>query len=136
MAESSNLPLKGHVALVTGATGGIGAATCRLLASLGCSIGIHYNSDIETAEKLQDEFKAKYTDSGAKFFTSGADMGNYDEVRAMHAFFNRVLGPPTILINNAGSTSGHSGVKSITDVPIEDFEKTWRMFYQGAQGEN
>jgi 3-oxoacyl-[acyl-carrier protein] reductase len=126
MAESSNLPLQGHVALVTGATGGIGAATCRLLASLGCSIGIHYNSDIETAEKLQDEFKAKYRDSGARSYISKADMGNYDEVRAMHAYFVRVLGPPTILINNAGSTSGHSGVKSITDVPIEDFEKTWR----------
>jgi 3-oxoacyl-[acyl-carrier protein] reductase len=32
-----------------------------------------------------------------------------------------------ILINNAGSTGGHSGVKSVTDVSIDDFEKTWRI---------
>jgi 3-oxoacyl-[acyl-carrier protein] reductase len=37
------------------------------------------------------------------------------------------LGPPTILINNAGSTGGLSGVQSIDKVSIEDFEKTWRI---------
>jgi 3-oxoacyl-[acyl-carrier protein] reductase len=37
------------------------------------------------------------------------------------------LGAPSILINNAGSTCGKSGVGSITDVSIEDFEKTWRV---------
>jgi 3-oxoacyl-[acyl-carrier protein] reductase len=37
------------------------------------------------------------------------------------------LGAVDILINNAGTTSGRSGVESITDVSIEDFEKTWRV---------
>jgi len=37
------------------------------------------------------------------------------------------LGHPTILINNAGSTGGQSGVQSIGDVSIDDFEKTWRI---------
>jgi 3-oxoacyl-[acyl-carrier protein] reductase len=32
-----------------------------------------------------------------------------------------------ILINNAGTTGGHSGVTSIDDVSIEDFEETWRV---------
>lgn len=37
------------------------------------------------------------------------------------------FGGPSILINNAGATGGHSGVKTIEDVPMEDFEKTWRI---------
>jgi 3-oxoacyl-[acyl-carrier protein] reductase len=38
-----------------------------------------------------------------------------------------ILGPPTILINNAGSTGGQSGVQSVEDVSIEHFEETWRI---------
>lgn len=45
----------------------------------------------------------------------------------MHAQVTERLGDITILINNAGTASGYSGVTSITDVPIEDFEKTWRV---------
>ncbi|KAF1937883.1 putative short-chain dehydrogenase/reductase [Clathrospora elynae] len=124
----SRYPFKGHVALVTGATGGIGKATCRFLASLGCSVGIHYNSDKAGAEELCAELAERYGDAaGAKYHAVKADMGNYDEVRNMHASALEHLGGVNILINNAGTTSGHSGVTSIIDVPIEEFEKTWRV---------
>jgi 3-oxoacyl-[acyl-carrier protein] reductase len=118
-------PLAGQVALITGATGGIGSATCRLLASLGCSIGIHFNSDSKTAEALQAELISQYSD--AKFVVLRADMGNYDDVRALHSDVVSNLGHPSILINNAGSTSGRSGVASVSDVSIETFESTWRV---------
>jgi 3-oxoacyl-[acyl-carrier protein] reductase len=56
----------------------------RLLASLGCSIGIHYNSDVDTAEVLRAELTQKHGDfTGALFCTAKADMGNYDEVRLL-----------------------------------------------------
>jgi 3-oxoacyl-[acyl-carrier protein] reductase len=76
--QSSKLPLEGQVALITGATGGIGAATARLLASLGCSVGIHFNNDMDTAAELREEFTRKYIN--AAFTAVAADMGDYEEV--------------------------------------------------------
>jgi 3-oxoacyl-[acyl-carrier protein] reductase len=81
MASDSQPPLHNQVALITGATGGIGAATARLLASLGCSVCIHYNSDQGTAQTLLDELREKYGSKfGSLFSTCRADMGNYDDV--------------------------------------------------------
>lgn len=66
---------------MTGATGGIGAAVCRRLAALGCSIGIHYNTDQDAALALLEEFKEEYMHAfGSKFVCYGADLGNYEEV--------------------------------------------------------
>jgi 3-oxoacyl-[acyl-carrier protein] reductase len=81
-STSPAYPLQGQVALVTGATGGIGLATSRLLASMGCSIGIHFNSDEKTAEALQSELTGQYSSkTKSKFVVSTADMNNYEDVR-------------------------------------------------------
>lgn len=83
MTEQESTPLlKGQIALVTGATGGIGKATSRLLASLGCSVALHYNSDENAASTLRDELTKKYAnDFGTKFEFFKADLGQYEDVR-------------------------------------------------------
>ena len=47
------------------------------------------------------------------------------QVRSLHADVVSKMGHPTILFNNAGLTL-KSGIKSITEVSIDDFEYTWR----------
>ncbi|KAL5429753.1 hypothetical protein PMIN06_008148 [Paraphaeosphaeria minitans] len=120
-------PLQGKIALVTGATGGIGTAVCRRLAALGCSIGIHYNSDQDAALALLEEFKEEYMHAfGSKFACYGADLGSYEEVRELHEHIVALLGPPNILINNHGATI-QTGVNSMDEVSISAFENAWRI---------
>lgn len=66
-----------ELALVTGGTGGIGKATCRALAAMGCSVAIHYNSAADTAATMVKELSEMGV--GAQAFQ--ADLGSYDDVR-------------------------------------------------------
>jgi 3-oxoacyl-[acyl-carrier protein] reductase len=111
-----------HLALVTGATGGIGKATCLALAKLGCSIAVHYNTATSTASELVESIKSL----GVRAASFQADLSSYEATRSLHAAVINELGHPTILFNNAGLTLGKSGVKDIGEVSVEEFEATWR----------
>ncbi|KAL8826453.1 MAG: hypothetical protein Q9191_003787, partial [Dirinaria sp. TL-2023a] len=106
--------LTAHLALITGATGGIGRATCHALAELKCSIAVHYHSAEDTASTLISDLRAK----GIRAERFQADLRNYDGVRELHRQVVEKMGHPTILFNNAGITM-KSGVKDISEVSIE-----------------
>ncbi|KAK7536921.1 3-oxoacyl-reductase [Phyllosticta citribraziliensis] len=114
--------LSQHVALVTGASGGIGKATCLKLAEMGCNIAAHYNTNVEAAEILVKGLQRK----GVRAEAFQADLNDYEEVRKLHKSVVSTFGHPSILFNNAGTTLAQHGLKSASDVSIEDFEKTWR----------
>ena len=111
-----------QLALITGGTGGIGAATCRALASLGCNIAVHYNSAAQKAEILITELRA----TGVRAEAFQADLSDYENVRQLHRSVVEEMGHPVILFNNAGTTLQRSGVKDISEVSVETFEATWR----------
>ena len=69
--------LRPHLALVTGASGGIGKATCRALAAMRCSIAVHYHSSTSAAEALVTELK----EEGVRAESFKADLTKYEEVR-------------------------------------------------------
>ncbi|MFF3101769.1 bifunctional aldolase/short-chain dehydrogenase [Viridibacillus arvi] len=88
-----------HVALITGGAGGIGSATCRLLASQGAHIVIA-DLNKEGAEKVAAELNQKYGEGRA--FSVVMDVT--DEAQIKEAFEQTVLkyGGVDILVNNAG----------------------------------
>jgi 3-oxoacyl-[acyl-carrier protein] reductase len=91
--------LAGRVALVTGASSGIGAATAILLADLGARMVIGYHGNPEGAEQV----RSKILGDGGKAIAVRADVTKADEIVSLANAVTGQLGPIDILINNAGS---------------------------------
>lgn len=85
-------------AIVTGGTGGIGAATVKRLCKDGYSVAINYNSSAEKAEKLTSELIS----SGFDVFAVKADISSSDEVNLMIKTVLDRNGRIDLLVNNAG----------------------------------
>ncbi len=90
--------LQGQVALITGASSGIGAGVAKALAEAGATVVINYASNPEKAEAVLNEIKAK----GGDGFTIKADVSKEPEVIDMFQQTIKRYGTVDILINNAG----------------------------------
>lgn len=114
------------LALITGATGGIGAATAAALAKTGdFDLALHYNS---ASQEKREEVLASIneaSDVNAAFFQ--ADIGDFDSIRSLHASVIKEMGNPDVLFNNAGTTAGVSAPASLADVSMEVVEQSWRV---------
>lgn len=90
--------LSGRVALVTGASRGIGAATARLLARQGARVAVNYNRSPRPAQALVDEIAAH----GGKAIAVKADVTDLMEVGYMVEQVEAELGAIDTLVLNAG----------------------------------
>lgn len=87
-----------RVAIVTGASRGIGAALARRLAQDGFAVVVNYASSAAEAEALVAELKAQ----GQRAIAIKADVAKPDEVRALFDATEAQLGRVDVLVNNAG----------------------------------
>lgn len=90
--------LKGKVAVVTGASKGIGAAIALKLAAEGAKVVVNYASDKAGAEKVAAEIKK----GGSEAITVRADVSKQADVSALFAETKKAYGKVDILVNNAG----------------------------------
>jgi glucose 1-dehydrogenase len=90
--------LQGQVAIVTGASSGIGAGVAKALSEAGAIVVINYSSSPEKADVVLNEIKAK----GGEGFTVKADVSREAEVIDMFQQTINRYGTVDILVNNAG----------------------------------
>jgi 3-oxoacyl-[acyl-carrier protein] reductase len=93
------LDLTNKVALITGASSGIGAATAELLADLGASVAIGYYHNEAGAHQVRDTIM----NAGGRAIAIRADMREPDQIPPLVTRTAAELGPIDILVNNAGS---------------------------------
>ncbi|HET9399484.1 MAG TPA: glucose 1-dehydrogenase [Candidatus Acidoferrales bacterium] len=110
------IDFSGKVALITGASSGIGAATARLFAELGARVAIGFLANADGAESVVREISA----AGGKAVAVRADVKNAREIAALVERTQADLGLIDILVNNAGSLVTRMGTSEVDEKRYEE----------------
>ena len=120
---SKRFDLAGKVALVTGASSGLGVHFARTLAAAGASVAIA----ARRADRLAS-LQAELQSAGAKAVAVELDVQSGDSITAAFAAAEQALGPIDIVVNNAGI----SIVKPALEMPVEDWDAVVNTNLRGA----
>jgi 3-oxoacyl-[acyl-carrier protein] reductase len=112
----SSVDLSGRVALVTGASRGIGRAIAEALADAGADVAVHCHERVERAEAVAEKIRA----AGRRAIVIAADVSLGQSVIAMADRVGRELGPADILVNNAGIAT----MRGLDDLDEAEFDRT------------
>ena len=99
----------GKVAIVTGGSRGIGAATCALLAAAGCDVAVVFRSDELAASDVVKRCLA----AGVRAVAVQGDVGLEADVLRVFTSVDDELGPLGILVNNAGIVGSKARVDQL-----------------------
>lgn len=105
----------GKVALITGASRGIGRATARLFAAAGHRVVVHYRRDADAADATLESLE------GEGHCTAAADVSDPGAVAALVSDVTARMGALDVLVNNAG-VGGHHGVG---EVDYHQWQEAW-----------
>jgi glucose 1-dehydrogenase len=120
---SGDRELAGRVALVTGASRGIGQGIALALAQAGAAVAVNYRRDAAGAEATARLVEG----AGAGALVVQADVGIESEVDAIFERILAAFGRIDILVNNAG----HGGGRELTQTSFADFERVMRSNLYG-----
>ena len=116
--------VKGRVALVTGASRGIGRAIATRLAAEGAAIGVNYHRSTQAAEQVAAEIQS----GGGRAVAVQADVADKAAVEAMVERTANELGPIDILVNNAAVLIPGE----LLDYKEEDLDRMWAANVKGV----
>ncbi|WP_211294616.1 SDR family NAD(P)-dependent oxidoreductase [Streptomyces glaucescens] len=110
----------GRVALVTGASRGIGAATARLLAARGARVAVNYHRSADRAQEVVDSIRRR----GGHAVPVRADVTDPGQVRDLVAGVTAELGPVDVLVLNAAGLGAHEArIAPATELDWADLER-------------
>ncbi len=118
------LSLEGKIALVTGASKGVGKGIALELAREGCEVAVNYRSDLAGAESTAAEIRAL----GRRAAVVAADVGQAAGVQAMCRFVADQFGRIDILVNNAGIQTW----KPLLDLEEEEWDRVMATNLKGC----
>ena len=107
--------LEGKVAVVTGASKGIGASIALHLAAQGAAVVVNYSSSKDGADRIVGEIKG----NGGKAVAVQANLANQADIRRLFAETKKAFGRLDVLVNNAGVYE----FKPLEEVTPEHFHK-------------
>jgi 3-oxoacyl-[acyl-carrier protein] reductase len=97
------MPLEGRVAIVTGASSGIGKEIALHLAEKGAKVVVHYSSNQGTAEEVASTINNLVSSGdGVRAIVCKADVAEPSQVAQLFDMAEHTFGPPHIVVNNAG----------------------------------
>src|SRR5271155_5914065 len=111
--------LSGKVAVVTGASKGIGASIAEHLAAEGAKVVVNYSSSKEGADRIVAKIKAK----GGEAIAVGANVAKEAEIQKLFAETKKAYGKVDVLVNNAGIYD----FQPIESVTAEHFHKQFDL---------
>ncbi|KAJ5904562.1 Short-chain dehydrogenase/reductase SDR [Penicillium tannophilum] len=119
---SSLNDIRGRLALITGASGGIGAACAEQLAGRGAHLALTYATNLDAMKRIVADLQSKYAENKLRISIHQVDVGSADQMEAMFQQIDAEHGQrPDILISNAGYGKRFPNVWDIT---LEEFDYT------------
>ena len=113
------IDLRGHTALVTGGSRGIGRACCLMLGRAGAAVAVHYRVREKEAQEVVEALRA----SGARASAIPADLASEEAASILAARTASDLGAPTILVNNAGIWEG----RAVDQLTAAEWDRTFAV---------
>jgi 3-oxoacyl-[acyl-carrier protein] reductase len=117
--------LKDRVAVITGASRGIGRACALVMAREGAKIIVNYNSSKEKAENVVDQIRENFGEA----FSYQADVSDPEQSKNIIEEANKKFGSVDILVNNAGVLLGGGQLEELN---LDNLKKLWDVNVKGV----
>ncbi|HEX2037838.1 MAG TPA: 3-oxoacyl-ACP reductase family protein [Chloroflexota bacterium] len=123
MADTGGTPLAGQVAVVTGASRGIGRGIAVRLAQAGADVVVNHRATPAEAERVAGQIR----ELGRRALVAQADVAEPDDVARLFREALAQLGKVDILVNNAGITTA----PPLLEISVEDWDRVMAVNVRG-----